>query len=311
MKNKNATCSKLAKNPDLIKRKYIQNQDPDSEVVWEADIFKICQAMDAYEGTEEELLSEIHRSKPDLVAFMKFIRGEIERPKARGFGKPETALCFFRDLGKALCGNEEAFLRNAGVPSVEFAVFDDGLRDKRYKKNLVGSVSDDLTVICSMLAHRGYANRSGSETLELQYALLLEKIRDGIRRYCDSEKLRRELYRLLDETNFMLFSCDFPNVCDRWLDYNPELKFYDCVFQIHRECPVEYKRIASGIYGLRLRFRFVPSEEDFEREIEYLHRCAKDSLDTGKTEQDYYSDAVIGALDAIFREITGSVKAAK
>lgn len=99
----------------------------------------------------------------------------------------------------------------------------------------------------------------------------------------------------------MVYYCGIPNVCERWLEANPHLRFYDPVFDIHHNSPEIYRQIVEGtIQGIH--FSFIPSEDEFDLENDYRKIQEKRRETLKETLDVQYQNEVICAVTKLFRQ---------
>lgn len=300
-------CKELYENPEKIKRQYIRFID-ENECVCVTSSLEVCEALAECELSQEEFLDKADIYKPDLNAFYNLIKTtqeEKSRQSVRGFGKHQTALIFMRKLGKALRGDENAFLHKERILTPqESALLSSVMHEQRYEDDVVKAVYHDVIGVCNELAMINYyEHQKGDLAVDLYYMEFIDKIRGLV----DTHSLNIEqntldkLYRIIDEMYEMIWSCDFPDVSERWFDINPRLKFYDCVFDFYFESPMLFDDIVSGRYG-DIHFKFIPTQEELKLAEKYYTQMSERRQRLCETEEMQYQREVITAVRELFKQ---------
>ena len=300
----NGTCKELANNPEKIKRRKIRFLG-ESDHLYEADSLEICRALAECELKEDEMLAKAVVQKAKLIKFYNLIRTageETQRNLFDGFRECGTIESFIKAIGKVVKGDENAFIYDIDDEAnlAMRALVNTMTHTREYADNVVRAVYRDIIAICSQMARSSYFhNRDGCQYTDLYYVELIDGICGLIGKDVNPDTAVA-LYRILDEMQDMVMSCDMPNVCDRWLEANPKLKFYDCVFYIRRAAPEEFKRIAES-NGF-VHFRFIPTAEEIRAEAKYKEEMSKLRKQNGETEDEQYQREVITAVKNIFKQ---------
>lgn len=300
----NGTCKKLANDPKLIKRQKIRFLG-EFDHLYEADSLEICRALAESELKEDEMLAKAVVQKAKLIKFYNLIRTageETQRNLFEGFRECGTIESFIKAIGKAVKGDENAFIydTNDEANMAMRALVNTVTHTREYADDVVRAVYRDIIAICSQLAKSSYFQyRDGCQYADLFYVELIDGICGLIGKDVNPDTAVA-LYRILDEMQDMVMSFDMPNVCDRWIDANPTIKFYDCVFDIRREAPEQYNMIAesSGF----VHFRFIPTAEEIRAEAKYNEEMSKLRKQNGETEDEQYQREVITAVKNIFKQ---------
>lgn len=300
----NGICKDLVNNPELIKRQKIRFLGKHDHL-YEADSLEICRALTECELKQDDLLEKAGVQKGKLIAFYKLIKTgseDIQRNSFDGFRECGTTEGFVKSLGIALKDNENAFIHDVDEETDEdFRVLINAvMRTKEYSNDIVKAVYHDVITICNRLAKSRYFHcLDDGQYADLFYVELIDGIRSQIGANVNSDTADA-LYRILDEMQDMVMSFDLPNVCDRWINANPKIKFYDCVFDIRREAPEQYEMIANST-GF-VHFRFIPTAEEIRAEVKYKEEMSKLRQQNGETEDEQYQREVITAVKNIFKQ---------
>lgn len=86
----------------------------------------------------------------------------------------------------------------------------------------------------------------------------------------DSEDFRK-LEKIINETEIFIKSCEVPGVVDRWRVINPQINYFDCVFDLINELGMETARQLNN----EGRLAFIPSPYDIEARNKYFAEKAK------------------------------------
>lgn len=300
----NGICKELANNPEQIKRQKIRFLGG-RDHLYEADSLEICKALTECELKQDDLLEKAGVQKGKLIAFYSLIRTGSEdkqRNMFDGFRECGTTESFVKSLGIALKEDENAFIHDVDEETDEdFRVLINAvMRTKEYSNDIVKAVYHDVITICNRLAKSRYFHcLDDGQYADLFYVELIDGIRCQIGANVNSDTADA-LNQILDEMQDMVMSFDIPNVCDRWINANPKIKFYDCVFDIRREAPEQYKMIANST-GF-VHFRFIPTAEEIRGEAKYKEEMSKLRQQNGETEDEQYQREVITAVNNIFKQ---------
>ena len=95
---------------------------------------------------------------------------------------------------------------------------------------------------------------------------MMEIRQDVDKTFVNKPIIRKRLYELVDEVDFIINSCEVPGVPDNWLKLNPNIKYFDSVFDIIEENPELYKSIKNEhLRGNPIQFNFFPSKQEMGR----------------------------------------------
>ncbi|MGN0623186.1 MAG: hypothetical protein ACI4JA_04455 [Oscillospiraceae bacterium] len=314
-------CKTLAENPDQIKRKYIRFFDVNTEKIYEVDTLKICKALSSDSRTLEDFLGELKINQPDYSNFMQLIRSSPEernRTDFRCFTQGSDGLGFIEKLVKGIKDNskksmedeafiDEAFIDEAFIIERQIiteetqALLNDIKQMKRYETDIVNAVYRDIIDLCECLVKSSfYIFKEDGQAADLYYVQIIDRIKANVVKQSlnTDRKIIDKLKIILDETKEMVWSCELPNVCERWIEVNPNLKYYDAVFDIYNNNHEMYQKIISS--KSKLHFRFIPTEEELRNEKEYRSRMQDRQERLGETYDKQYQDEVISAVDALF-----------
>lgn len=304
-------CKTLAENPNEIKRKFLRFFDVNTEKIYEVDTLKICKALGSDDRTLEDFLSGAYINQPDYSNFMQLIRSspeERDRTDFRCFTQGSDGLGFIEKLVKGIKDNsknlmkDEAFIIERQIITEETqALVDDIKQMKRYETDIVNAVYQDIIDVCECLVKSSFYNlKEDGQATDLYYVQIIDRIKANVVKQSRNtdRKIIDKLKTILDETKEMVWSCELPNVCERWIEMNPNLKYYDAVFDIYHNNHELYQKIISS--KSKLHFRFIPTEEDLRDEMKYRLEMQERQKKLGETYDKQYQDEVTSAVDALF-----------
>lgn len=296
-------CEEFANGTKEIFRKKICFEGQDGRT-YEADSLEICRALTECRQNESQFCDAGSGSgvtSKQLTSFYRII-GEKDAT-IRGtdnFKRHDAMEVFLKNLGRYLKGDENAFIH--AVERDMTPVLHHAENIGECKQDPIKSAKKNILRICGELAKTGYYYKyKGVEDLYKGYIEYIHEVRlivSACKTICP--KRVEAINRILDETEMMVGTCDIPNVCDRWLEANPRLKFYDCVFEFHRENPELYRQIANG--EKPVRFRFNPTDEEFKAEEKYHAEVLALRQEKHETEEEQYQREVITAVENLFEQ---------
>lgn len=241
-------------------------------------------------------------SEKTIGRVLGYFNAEIESGKDKAI-EIKTA----KALGKALCDGDEYGLlipiTKASIMSVVKQAEELwGTSDINYIYGLMNTLLYELEVSSF------YSYKPGTEEKGFDYYdMRLQTIRQEIdSRFWQRKNIRDNLYRLVEEEEDIIKSCSHPYAPKRWIEANPKLKFYDCVFDFIEESPELYELIKRGKIktgqGLTISFNFYPTGEECQERREYfadLHnKAAKRNYQY--TYDRYYQNELVDAFRIVF-----------
>ena len=214
---------------------------------------------------------------------------------------------FIRNLGLALADNEMAFL----VP-ITLESFTQIVNSIKVRTSIDGAneIYNQLNQVLYLLELSCYFNYipSTEEDGEAYFSKLMIDIKKDVDRvFGDKQTVRKRLYELIDEVDFIVNSCEVPGVPDSWLELNPNINYFDCVYDIIEENPELYNRIKVGDFSnLQRPFRFIPSISDITARQDYFNEKRKKY--PTRTEERLYQDELVETLNMRFNECIDTIK---
>ena len=164
------------------------------------------------------------------------------------------------------------------------------------------------TLLYELEASAYYSYKPGTEEDGFaHYDLRLQKIRNEIdRRFWNKKEIRNKLYRLVEEEEELIKSYSQPGAPERWMEANPNLRYYDCVYDFMEESPELYEQIKSGKMtmgmGQVISFSFYPTKQDCEDRADYfLNLIGKDARQNSQYSFDrFYQNELVDAFRTVF-----------
>lgn len=299
----------LVDNPEQIKIKHLYLIDEETNKIYKVDIVQICKEFANYGKKQEDLFGNEDKNKKinntDYQGFLNYIRQvptEKERVTYRGFTNLKNKLKNIRKFGLVLKNDENAFLKEVQIITDELqSLIDDIKQMKRYEADIVNAVYQDIIDLCGLLVKSSFYNlQEDEQTADLYYVQIIDRIRASVfKQNLHTDKIVVDkLITILDETQEMVWSCEIPNVCERWLKANPNLKYYDAVFNIYHNDYETYQRIVNG--ESNINFRFIPTKKELQDEQAYRSRMESRRKKLGETYEMQYQNEVMSTVDALF-----------
>ena len=163
-----------------------------------------------------------------------------------------------KKYGKYFFGNEYAFLKRIPMPdemSAELAkeLHSDSVRD------VFGMLYDILAKYESSDCYNRIPGTDDTDGAWKYFEGLIGGVRKKLtadflgKRDCDTYK---KLEQIIDETEVFVKSYSVPGVVKRWRKINPQINFFDCVFDLIDELGMETARVLNRAG----RFAFFPSD---------------------------------------------------
>lgn len=254
--------------------------------------------------TKLELSAEIKVVSED--AFMKQVRrfnNYVDECKNGVFGDFD----FIKNLGLALAGKEMAFLVPITVESFNQIVNSIKVRPHIEGTNEIYNQLNQVLYLLEISCYFNYIPRT-KEDGEAYFSKLMLDIRKDVDRFFgDKPIVRKRLYELIDEVDYIVNSCEVPGVPDSWLEINPNIKYFDCVYDIIEENPEMYNQIKFGDFNnLKRRFRFFPSVREIIARQEYF--IGKRRKYPTRTDDRLYQDELVETLNMRFNKCMTGIK---
>lgn len=216
---------------------------------------------------------------------------------------------FIKYLGLALSENEMAFLKPISL--ISFAQIVEAIK---IRPNLDGvhEIYNQLNHVLYLLEISCYFNYipNTEEFGETYFENLMVDIRKDVdQMFGDNRIVRRKLYELIDEVDFIINSCEVPGVPESWISANPKIKYFDCVFEMIEENLELYFEIRErNMNGSRIGFRFYPTIKEVMERRAFFEE--KKQRYPNRSDERLYQDELVEALNIRFNECILTIKEA-
>lgn len=214
---------------------------------------------------------------------------------------------FIKDLGLALEDNEMAFLVPITMESFEHIA--NTIRDK-INFGDVNKIYDQLNNVLYMLelsCFFYYVPMSKEDGEEYFSRIMLDIRKDVDRLFGDNPGVRNKLYELIDEVDFIVNSCEVPGVPESWIELNPRINYFDCVYEVVEDNYELYQRIKYGdLRDMQKKFRFFPSIKEIMARQEYM--CDKKKKYPTRMDERLYQDELVETLNIRFNKCLSEIK---
>ncbi len=249
-------------------------------------------------NTEIEVVSD--------EAFMKQVRrfnNYVDDCKNGVFGDVD----FIKNLGLALTGNEMEFLIPITVDS--FSQIANRIRNQTNIEgaNAIYKKLNQVLYLLELSCYFYYIPNSKEDGEEYFSKMMLNIRKDVDEVFGDMPQARRTMYELIDEVDYILNTCEVPGVVDKWLEINPRLNYFDCVYEVITEEPLMYERIKYGdLKDIKRRFKFFPSITEVLERDKYFEE--KHRMFPTRSNDRLYQDELVETLNMRFNECMGVIK---
>lgn len=246
---------------------------------------------------EDNLICAIFSYNEQKLSFRNAYEGILEMLQDI-FGIKQVKV---KSLGLALAGDEMKFLIPISIESFEQIV-----NSLKIQTNIEGTneIYNQLNKVLYLLEISCYFNYipSTKEDGEGYFNKLMMEIRQDVdKTFVNKPIIRKRLYELVDEVDFIINSCEVPGVPDNWLKLNPNIKYFDSVFDIIEENPELYKSIKNEhLRGNPIQFNFFPSKQEIAERQKYFEE--KRQKYPTRTIDRFYQDELVETLNKRFNQ---------
>lgn len=250
--------------------------------------------------TEDE--NQVVVSPKTINRVLGFFNGEKE-----GAGNKSVTINTIKALGKALCDGDEYGLLIKIEPSNVLKLMKQadelwGTSDINYIYGMMNSLLYELE------ASSYYSYKPGTtEDGFAYYDMRLQTIRNEIdSRFWNKKESREKLYKLAEEEEVLIKSFSQGCAPERWIEANPKLRYFDCVFDFMVENAELYEAIKNGDlstgWGQILSFNFYPTQQEYEERKEYFKQLLiKDTKQNKQSSIDrLYQNELVDAFRTVF-----------
>ena len=283
------------------------------------DIEKYISLAAKYEFKGKLLKTKIELVENDLAKVPSYktierVKGFFDGEKESGTKKGKTcikdkSITFetAKELGKALCDGDEYGLlikieRSNIMNVMEQAEEIWGSNDLNFIYKLMNKILYELE------SSVYYSYKPGTEEDGFSYYdMKLQNIRTEIdARFWNKKSIKDKLYRLVEEEEILVKSYSQPGAPERWIEANPKLRYFDCVFDFMKDNPELYETIKNGeisiANGLVVSFSFYPTKQECdERERYFSEAIAKNCKQNSQYSLDrLYQNELVEAFGKVF-----------
>lgn len=214
---------------------------------------------------------------------------------------------FIRHLGLALADNEMAFLIPITLDS--FAQIVDSIKESSNLDN-ANEIYNQLNQVLYLLELSCYFNYipNTEDDGKAYFSKMMIDIRkDADRLFGNKPIVRKRLYELIDEVDFIINSCEVPGVPQSWIDVNPNIKYFDCVYDMIEKNPMLYMEIKEqNMNGCRVGFRYYPTTRDIIARQAFFNEGRRNY--PTRTDERLYQDALVETLNIRFNQCIATIK---
>ncbi len=115
--------------------------------------------------------------------------------------------------------------------------------------------------------------------------------------YC--KEVRKKLYGIINDVMYIIGCCEIPGVPERWHRINPNLNYFDGVYDVIDEDFDAFKKIRDG--EMCFTFKFIPTLEDYiERKKYFKEKYRKyNDCNFNVTIDRLYQDELVATLSVL------------
>ena len=126
--------------------------------------------------------------------------------------------------------------------------------------------------------------------------------------FIGEEKLSKKLKWIIDETEYFVRRYEMPGVVERWKQINPNLTYFDCVFDMMEELPVFYmfeNCLMRGGVRLPVCFNCYPGAELAARRKAYFKEMEEKSkrANLQYSEEIIFQNELLHTLELLFEMV--------
>lgn len=190
-------------------------------------------------------------------------------------------------LGTFLCENAYAFLHSFKAVDTEERVKD--IYEQLYDILFLYDTSECFNTIPNQhlrIEATTYFNELMDEVIkQIHKVFLFDK------------DIREKLLVIAEDTKVFLQRYEVPGVVDTWLQVNPNLRYYDAVFDFIEEDTTLYEKVRNEGYGA-LHFSFYPTQQEIEERRTYWKQKAA----LPYSEATHFKEELLATLTLLFEQ---------
>lgn len=115
--------------------------------------------------------------------------------------------------------------------------------------------------------------------------------------------VQKRLMRLTDEVLYFIRSFSMPGIASRWQEIHKPLGYYDVAYEIFKNEPELYRRLADGEIS-RVKLSKKITMVDLAQRDAYFAKLKKknENKNLKKSEEDWFTDELLNALAEVFKQ---------
>lgn len=264
------------------------------------ELKKVFEEVRAKKGLTEDSMRWLIYEKTEVPA--ETILNHLRPPGKRGSSNPDS-IETVKKYGKVLMGDEYALLKSMPLNRSEPS---EKLHNDTVKA-VFGTLYDILAQYEASDCFNCIPGTNDTDGAWVHFEGLIEGVRKKLTTDFlgkrDSEE-HRKLERIIDETEIFIKSYSVPGVVERWQMINPQIKFFDCVFDLIDELGMETAQ-ALNRAG---RLAFFPGEYDIKARDMYFAEKAVRNIEGNLryTETRIFQNELLLTLAMVFEKEFGS-----
>lgn len=215
---------------------------------------------------------------------------------------------FIKNLGLALADNKMAFL--IPITSDSFTQIASNIRNQTNIEgaNAIYRKLNQILYLLELSCYFYYIPNTKEDGEAYFSQMMLDIRKDVDDAFGNMPQIRKKMYELIDEVDSILNTCEVPGVTDKWIEINPHLKYFDCIYEIIAEEPFMLDRIKYGdLKNISYKFKFFPSITEVTEREKYFEEKRK--MYPTRSKDRLYQDELIETLNMRFNECLESIKA--
>lgn len=271
---------------------------------WWINVFRLIEETSKYNYDEMKILRKIELTEEDenkKIAHPKTIKRAIQFCQGYVVGKekkdPSVTIETIKAMGKALCHDENAFLieieKHNIIQVLQQSEEIYGNNDISYIYRLMNT----LLYALEPTSYYSFAMGTQEDGFDYYDARIQEIRREVDNRFWNHSEIRDKLYKLLEDEETFIKSYSRPGVPERWMVYNPHLRYFDCVYDFIEKAPELYEQIKNSKI---LHFSFYPDETECRARKEYFDALREKNERLQYSIDRCYQNEVVEAFRLVF-----------
>ena len=128
----------------------------------------------------------------------------------------------------------------------------------------------------------------------------LDEIRGNVyTMFLGERKIKKDLIKIVDETEYFVRRYEVPGVVERWLELNPKLRYFDVAFELIETSPEAYEEFLVNTPSA-----FRPDEELIAKQKAYFQKIKQTASDRNIpiSEEKMYQNELLRTLSILFED---------